>query len=474
MLKQANRPMMFRQSRKIVITLLVMLMLIGCSLFMARKIYDMEEQACWDALAQTATQTASMLKMQIECDQELLESIANIIGGMDESHLDTVQKIIDEFQPNTMINHIALLLPGDKLMLPDEPIRGTSGILSFAEEAALGKHISDRSVDIRDESKPILRNFVPVVKQGQTVAMLYGVVDLAALPEHLDKSAYGGHIQITMLDALSGDYIIDTWHETLGNINDQGERELVSGQDTRTLCRMALEGQSGYSVFVSRSIGENLYFYSTPANINHWAVGIHVPESLVFAKVRQVNGLLMGVIGIQLVVLAGYFLWLLMGTRAELLEKQRLADTDLLTGLRNRNCYERNLEARAFPCRSHLTCIYVDVNGLHDVNNTKGHEAGDKMLQEVAKTLQKHFGASHTYRIGGDEFVAFAMDAPMEAIRDKCSAMEQHLMEQDYHISVGRCTQDVPLNMDSLIKNAEARMYEEKDRYYRQTGKVRR
>lgn len=63
-----------------------------------------------------------------------------------------------------MISHIALLLPNNKLMLPNEPIRDTDGIISFEEESQLGKHISNRSVDVRDKESLILRNYVPVKK----------------------------------------------------------------------------------------------------------------------------------------------------------------------------------------------------------------------------------------------------------------------------------------------------------------------
>ena len=43
------------------------------------------------------------------------------------------------------------------------------------------------------------------------------------------------------------------------------------------------------------------------------------------------------------------------------------------------------------------------------------------MLQEVAKTIQKQFGEKNTYRIGGDEFVAFAMDEALETIQKRCT-----------------------------------------------------
>ena len=138
---------------------------------------------------------------------------------------------------------------------------------------------------------------------------------------------------------------------------------------------MVLEGESGYTVFESKSLGEKLYFYSAPVHVNQWAVGIHVAESLVFARMIKVNRMLFTFIGAEVVVLAGYFPWILFSTRRELIEKQRLADTDVLTGLLNRNCYEKNIVGLSAACKESLTCIYVDVNGLHELNNTRGQNA---------------------------------------------------------------------------------------------------
>ena len=53
-----------------------------------------------------------------------------------------------------------------------------------------------------------------------------------------------------------------------------------------------------------------------------------------------------------------------------------LSKTDLLTGLFNRNSYERKLKVYSSMCNQVFACIYVDVNGLHEINNTKGHVAG--------------------------------------------------------------------------------------------------
>ena len=146
----------------------------------------------------------------------------------------------------------------------------------------------------------------------------------------------------------------------------------------------------------------------------------------------------------------------------------------MLTGLLNRNSYEKNVGDYPGRCRESVTCIYVDANGLHALNDSKGHAAGDEMLRTVAGALQDRFGERDVYRIGGDEFVVFARDEALESIRKKLEDAQGYLTERGYQVSIGLCRQERPVDMDSLVKKAEVRMYAEKDRYYQETGAMRR
>ena len=46
-------------------------------------------------------------------------------------------------------------------------------------------------------------------------------------------------------------------------------------------------------------------------------------------------------------------------------------------------------------------CVYIDANGLHELNNERGHEAGDLMLRFVAESLMEQFPKGSLYRVGG-------------------------------------------------------------------------
>ena len=148
-----------------------------------------------------------------------------------------------------------------------------------------------------------------------------------------------------------------------------------------------------------------------------------------------------------------------------------LSETDLLTGLCNRNSYEQKLETYSSMCNQVLSCIYVDVNGLHELNNTKGHAAGDAMLRFVGKALQNAFGERNALRIGGDEFVVLMTGEKEETIRAKIDHMQMLIEEESYHMSIGysignTSETDIPW----LVSTAEKRMYEAKQLYYQQRG----
>lgn len=152
-------------------------------------------------------------------------------------------------------------------------------------------------------------------------------------------------------------------------------------------------------------------------------------------------------------------------------EVVRLSEMDLLTGLRSRNAYEQQLAAYPGMCRTSLGCVFVDVNGLHELNNTQGHEAGDALLRFVAQQLLEQFDARHIYRIGGDEYVVFAPDMGKEELVRRISAAALAAEAQGYHISVGIRSQHVgEIRMDELIRDAEKRMYADKAAYYARQG----
>lgn len=88
---------------------------------------------------------------------------------------------------------------------------------------------------------------------------------------------------------------------------------------------------------------------------------------------------------------------------------RQLATTDELTGLFNRRLFLERWETeceRAKRYGRHLSCLMVDVNGFKRVNDLLGHHRGDRVLQDVARTLKANLRRTDLLaRFGGDEFI---------------------------------------------------------------------
>ena len=96
--------------------------------------------------------------------------------------------------------------------------------------------------------------------------------------------------------------------------------------------------------------------------------------------------------------------------KIELGSARYMAYTDQLTGVKNTHAYveaEKKVDDRISAGElKEFGVIFFDLNGLKMTNDTKGHEAGDQLIQDACRLICRKFKHSPIYRIGGDEFVA--------------------------------------------------------------------
>ena len=97
------------------------------------------------------------------------------------------------------------------------------------------------------------------------------------------------------------------------------------------------------------------------------------------------------------------------------------------------------------------------------------------MLQCVAGAMQKQFGEAYSYRIGGDEFVAFGSDFDADAVNDCVMAIKQEVEAAGYHLAAGvSFRENGDLSAAAVLKEAEQAMFRDKSAYYQSTGIDRR
>jgi len=116
---------------------------------------------------------------------------------------------------------------------------------------------------------------------------------------------------------------------------------------------------------------------------------------------------------------------------------EQLTNMDTLTGVKNRLSYINML--RQIECNLPKTIgfIYVDINGLNRVNEIFGYDVGDNAIRKTADILRKYTG-DQTYRIGGDEFAAIALDVDREKFEEICTQIHDAFEKiEEYKVSIG-------------------------------------
>jgi diguanylate cyclase (GGDEF)-like protein len=155
-----------------------------------------------------------------------------------------------------------------------------------------------------------------------------------------------------------------------------------------------------------------------------------------------------------------------------------LVHVDELTGLHNRRAFLDLARAQlddAVRAQRGMLVIFADLDGLKQINDRLGHQAGDRALFEFAALLRATFRERDLVaRLGGDEFVVLVTDASgvghAELVARLAARVDQHNNRgrRDFSIafSTGVSTFDPsePEPLEVLLSQADARMYAQKRR----------
>ena len=219
-----------RVGMMVAVTLLTGVLLFCSVFFLVRRANREITQRSFDELATATRQIAKDLVDAANADQTILSAMAELIAGHDERDNDAVLRIMKSFSlSETFVSTVALLRPDGTLLLTDGTRYDVSGTFDFETEAARGAYISDRVTSYFAPEKLVVRNVVPVVRDGETVAILYGVVLLQELSRNYQIDLYNGNAFLLLVDGNNGDILLDTWHDSLGNISELRGRKMLKG-----------------------------------------------------------------------------------------------------------------------------------------------------------------------------------------------------------------------------------------------------
>ena len=151
-------------------------------------------------------------------------------------------------------------------------------------------------------------------------------------------------------------------------------------------------------------------------------------------------------------------------------QAQTRASVDALTGVRNKYAYleaetqlDQQIEGQPKP---EFAVVILDVNDLKKVNDTSGHQAGDRYLRDACGIVCQTFKRSPVFRVGGDEFAVLAQGHDYEHIEELTGVIAGHNMQAirdgGIVIACGMAKFEDDASVAAVFRRADAAMYENK------------
>ncbi len=156
---------------------------------------------------------------------------------------------------------------------------------------------------------------------------------------------------------------------------------------------------------------------------------------------------------------------------ASLIEAEERATKDQLTGVKNKRAYVDDEDHFNTQIQAGLevkfAIIICDLNGLKQVNDNLGHQAGDDFIKEGCMVLCNAFSRSPVYRVGGDEFVAIAQGKDYEMLENRLGKIDRSNKRNDKNNGVTMAVGWAKFSKEDrfvsdVFDRADSAMYENK------------
>lgn len=160
-----------------------------------------------------------------------------------------------------------------------------------------------------------------------------------------------------------------------------------------------------------------------------------------------------------------FFIKTAMEREKEKTKLKNLSYVDSLTYAQNRNHFNEYIEQNRNKELHSLGVIYLDLNGLKEINDKMGHIAGDTLIISASYALQEIF-LDNSYRVGGDEFVVIEQDVSELLFFDQYAKLLKRMKELEISVATGCVWKETCPNLSETLQEADQKMYEDKKRYY--------
>lgn len=176
--------------------------------------------------------------------------------------------------------HWEVCFPDETVLRNDGTVSELGPEYSFEECVKEGFAVSERRVVLRDRKTPIIMLSNSIFKDGKCMGILSSVVDLEAFAENYLDTSYSQKMEMILFERGTGDIIIDSWNNKLGNIGNLNRIQAAKGFNWADVENAYQNGDSGHGAFMSEAKGEVMYLSFAPISYSDWEILVFSPDSI--------------------------------------------------------------------------------------------------------------------------------------------------------------------------------------------------
>lgn len=353
--------------RKTVNTLLIIVLMISCVIYISLMFQRTNEQYRI-RLQETGDEVAKNIDSRMQVEVEYLRGLAECFSNYEDIHctesVNTLVRVSSQCHFTRM-----WLTKVDGSAISSELKESDASGREYLERAKRGESGISKVQNSRVNGERNVVLFAPTYYNGEVTGMVIGILKLDAFFDIIDVECFDGEGYCTIYTD-SGEILVST--EPEDNV----------------------------------SIVDNKYNYSSNINILDWNVLVSFPDQVISGEIKD-NMVTTVTMCFVCVIVLGIIIVSIFYDRNRLLQEK--ASHDSLTDLINRGTMENAVNEYMFTKRECDSVFMIfDIDKFKSINDSFGHSLGDYLLKQVGVQMKKVFDEEdYLCRMGGDEFAIF-------------------------------------------------------------------
>lgn len=262
--------------------MVALIVVLSCALFKyTSTVQKIAVNQCFSILDDSQEQIGQMIANEMKNEQGYLESSAQLLEPLITDYKKNRKAIVKVMESGSRARsyaHWEVCFPDEKGIKADGTNFTLTPKYSFEERVQKSFVVSERRRALKDDETPIVMlSECMFDEKGNCIGILSSVIDVEEFAKLFFNTSYSKKLDILLFDRSTGDILIDSWNQKLGNIQILDNKKTAKGYSWKQAVRNYKAGKNGHTAFVSDKTKENIYLSYAPVGYSDW-------ELLVFAK----------------------------------------------------------------------------------------------------------------------------------------------------------------------------------------------